>query len=124
MQLAPHALRTRLQCGVTHALQPRLLPEEQTAGLTSAVRLAVAPEPVQVNSVGHTAGIVIFDRIAGFMGRFEYLEAFPTVLQHFRHERKRIETSSLVEGGKDLSGAPHLHPIARTKTQHKAYCGF
>jgi hypothetical protein len=55
------------------------------------------------------------------MGRLEYLELFPAILQHFGHERKRIETSSLVKGGEDLSGAPHLHPIARTKTQRKAY---
>src|SRR5882762_4968166 len=121
MQLAPHAFWTRLQCGTTHALQPRLLPEEQTAGLTPAVRLAVAPEPLQMNGVGHTAVIVILDRIAGFMCRFEYLEPFPAVPQHFRHERKRIETSSLVKGGKDLSRAPHLHPIARMKTQRKAH---
>jgi hypothetical protein len=73
-----------------------------------------------MNGVGHTAVIVILDRVAGFMGRFEYLEPFPTVRQHFRHERKRIETSSLVKGGKDLSRAPHLHPIARTKTQRRA----
>jgi hypothetical protein len=74
-----------------------------------------------MNGVGHTAVIVILDRVAGFMGRFEYLESFPTVRQHFRHERKRIETSSLVKSGKDLSRAPHLHPIARTKTQRRAY---
>jgi len=65
----------------------------------------------------------MLDGIARLMGRLEDAESSSTVLEHFLHERKSIQTTAIIQRGEDLIGTPYLYPVPCTQSQHLAHRG-
>ena len=96
-------------------LEPRLLPKDETAGLTSSIRATVtamfqmnrvAEAPADVDDAGRSSHFT-----AGLSGALEHLEALTAILRHLRHERQPFEMPVFVECRKDLLFAPDFDPV-------------
>lgn len=90
-------------------------------GLAPAVRRAVATEPLEVNRVLHAPAHGSLDRVAGFVGSLGDAKSSPAKWEHLGHERKGLETASVVQRRKDFVCAPYLHPVSGAKSQRVPY---
>ena len=99
-----------------HPLQPRFLPEDETAGLTSIMRRTIATQIVEEHSTLQTIQSGTCDGVTDFMRSTDHPE-LPTAKP--RHERHRSELASIVKRLENFVGASYFDEFASSKIQIK-----
>jgi hypothetical protein len=88
---------------VANWLQPRILPEQSTRSLASAVGCTVASKVSQVDgSRKASAPPGSVHGLAGLVRDCADMKALPAKFKHFRHEGKLVYASVLVERGENV----------------------
>ena len=78
---------------------------------------AIAAELLEVNCSIHPPAAKLLDRVTGLVSPLGYAELLSAVLEHLRHERKRVELAPLVESRQDLGRAADYDQVARAEIQ-------
>jgi hypothetical protein len=96
-------------------LEPSALPEDEAAGLTSSVGMAITTEAKMVSILQMSPRIMPADRIAGLVRALVNAKTLTAVFEHLRHKREPVEASILVERPEDALLAQDLYPVACTR---------
>src|SRR5260370_5001487 len=79
-----------------NSLQPHFFPKDQTSGLTSTIRLAIAPYSFQMNRSVHSPTLVIVDGVASLVRPLKDPKSLTPALEHLRHARQPFDLAPLL----------------------------
>jgi hypothetical protein len=85
--------------------------------LAAIVTAPIAAGLLEVNRSVHAPGVIVGNRITGLVRPVGNAELLSAELDHFRHERQRVELAFLVESCQDLSCAADLDQFTRAQIQ-------
>ena len=93
--------------------QPRLPPEEKTAGLAAAVRRPVAAQVLEMDGGLHPPILLPVDRVASLVRARLYSIPSTAVGEHLRHKRQAVKLPVRIERLENLFLASNLDDISR-----------
>jgi hypothetical protein len=96
---------------LAYRLEPRIFPEDQAAGLASAVPRAVTA-CFEMNRISDPAPADWKYRVAGFVRAFIDLKPLAAKRQHLGHKRHAVQLRIAVECPEYFVFTPNLNPIA------------
>jgi hypothetical protein len=76
------------------------------------VRLAIAPNPLQVDGIFHPAALVLVHRVTRLVGSLVNAKYLATECEHLRHEGHPVELAVLVESLQDFIPAADFNPVS------------
>lgn len=94
-----------------NGLQPRLLPEDEAAGLAPAVRAPVATG-IEMDGTINPTSSNWKDCVTGFVRALVDPEPLAAKREHLGHERHAVKPAVAVERIQNLFFGPDFHPIA------------
>jgi hypothetical protein len=112
--------RLNVWCSVGRFSKPRILPQEATCFVTSAVRGAVTAKIVEEYNIANAPHLTL-DFLARSLQSFGNRESSPTELKHLRHEGKTLSGASIVECVENVRPRKNLYHVASAETLADLY---
>src|SRR5437588_6966744 len=100
------------------SFEPSFFPEDQAPGLTSAMRLTIAANVLQVDSALHPPSGKPIGRIAGLVRPFIDPQTLTAMLKHLGHEWQSVQLPALIQCRQDFIFGSDFDPFlgAEVKT--------